>query len=161
MAENCVVLCQHCGASFSDDTTCADRFSELLLAEGHDQGLAQMHALTVLTYHVQHPQLTRPWYQIEAREALRRVFEDGEPVDAVFVRRRGAESRAYGAALARRKHAAGNAMPSWVTDRPVLGEMTVRDLDPAIHGGWQERIMSWARSVAALRFGHARSGSGS
>jgi hypothetical protein len=36
-----------------------------------------MHGLTVLTYRVQHPHLTKPWYQIEARDALRRVFEGG------------------------------------------------------------------------------------
>lgn len=147
-----LVRCQECGAEPSADQTCGGRFSDLLLAESEDAGLARMHGLTVLTYHMQHPALTKPWWQIEARALLRCLITEGEPYDQVFVRYRGEASRIRGGQVADRKTRAGSAMPEWVRFGEIRSELTVADLDPALRGGWEVRVNRWARSVASLRF---------
>ena len=47
--------CVECGADLPGDETCEDRFHALLLAEQHSREAAEMHGLTVLMYHFQHP----------------------------------------------------------------------------------------------------------
>lgn len=59
--------CAECGAMLPGDETCQDRFHALLAAEVRNPELLHVHGLTVLTYHLQHPSLTKPWYQAACR----------------------------------------------------------------------------------------------
>ncbi len=68
---------RECGAALPGDETCQDRFHALLVAEQHNAGLARMHGLTVLTYHLQHPSLTKAWYQAAGYDTMRRGFGQG------------------------------------------------------------------------------------
>jgi len=70
--------CGECGAEFSGGETCLARFHALLAVEGDNEELRQMHGLTVLTYYLQPPTLTKPWYQIFGAGVLQRVFGQGE-----------------------------------------------------------------------------------
>jgi len=111
-----------------------------------------MHGLTVLTYYLQHPALTKPWYQRFAARVMQRVFEQGEPWADVLLEThpRGIGRRAD-AAVARLKAAGGTDMPGWVVGHPIAGELTVTSIDPGSTSGQAARIEQWARSVAEHR----------
>ena len=105
--------CAECGADVPNNETCLDRFHALLAAEAENEELRRMHGLTVLTYHLQHPSLTKPWYQLFGAHVLQRVFGQGEDWGDVLMeihpRRIG---RRADAAVARLKAAEGPTMPN-------------------------------------------------
>src|SRR5689334_15156205 len=101
--------CTECGALLPGDETCQDRFHALLAAEVRNAELMHVHGLTVLTYHLQHPSLTKPWYQAAGYDLMRRMFEPGCDWLEVLMegRRRGTAERE----VARWKQAYGSVMP--------------------------------------------------
>jgi hypothetical protein len=145
--------CNECGAEFAGDETCLDRFHALLAAEVDIEELRRMHGLTVLTYHLQHPSLTKPWYQLFGARVLQRVFGQGEDWGDVLMethpRRIG---RRADAAVARLKATAGPTMPDWVVSHPIEGELTIASVDPDASTGAAQQIFAWARSVAEQRY---------
>lgn len=146
--------CQECGAELPTTGACIDRFHALLAAEAHNDELRRMHGLTVLTYYLQHPSLTKPWYQHYGRETMRRIFGQGEDWQAVLLEShpRGVGRQQSAAAIARLKAAGPKTMPDWVVTGPVPGELTVFSVDPEAASGQGGQIMVWARSVAVNRF---------
>lgn len=159
--------CAECGATLPGAETCEERFHALLAAEVEHEELARMHGLTVLTYHLQHPSRTKPWFQVFGAEVMRRAFADGgdwrEALAAVAGRAGGYDrdrerwrqvgpQKGWERALNERKAAAGTAMPAWVAAGPIAGEATGADLDPAAPTGQDEAILGWAPSVAEHRF---------
>lgn len=159
--------CAAGGAALPGAETREDRCHALLAAEVENAELARMHRLTVLTYHLQHPSRTKPWYRTFGAEVMRRVFGDGgdwrealatvagRPGGYDHVRERWRQvgpQKGWERALNRRKAAAGTAMPEWIAAEPIGGEATVADLDPAAPAGQEERVLAWARSVALHRF---------
>ena len=70
--------CEECGADPHGMAMCRDYVHALLAAEVEREELQRMHGLTVLTCHLQHPSLTKPWYQMFGAEVMRRVFAGGE-----------------------------------------------------------------------------------
>ncbi len=111
-----------------------------------------MHGLPVLTYYLQHPALTKPWYQRGAARVMQRVFAEGEHWGDVLMEThpRGIGRRAD-AAVARLKAAGGPDMPDWVVSHPIAGELTVTSIDAEAASGQAARIEQWARSVAEHR----------
>ena len=145
--------CEECGADPPGESMCLDYFHALLAAEVENAELRSMHGLTVLTYHLQHPSLTKPWYQVFGKEVMRRVFADGEDWGNVLMeshpRRIG---RRADAEVARLKAAGGATMPGWVVTQPIAGEITVAAVSPGAPSGQTEQILAWARSVAEHRY---------
>jgi Family of unknown function (DUF5946) len=146
--------CEECGADLSSVDSCLARFHTLLAAEADNAELRRMHGLTVLTYHLQHPSLTKPWFQIYGAEVMRRVFAGGENWGDVLLENhpRGVGRRRSAAAIERHKASGGSTMPDWVVTRPVPGELTVATIDPVAPSGQAEQVLAWARSVAERRF---------
>lgn len=147
--------CSECGANLPGKETCLDRFHALLGAEYFSEEAAQMHGLTVLTFHLQHPSLTKPWYQVGGYDAMRRIFGAGrekEWLQVLYEMRQGS--------FRRFKASVGPSMPPEIVTRPVPGEMTVADLDPSVPPGHAARVLDWARSVAQGRvlFRHGTTG---
>ena len=145
--------CDECGAELPSSETCLDRFHALLAAEADSEALRQMHGLTVLTYYMQHPTLTKPWYQIFGAEAFQRIFGQGEPWLDVLLEEhpRGVGRRRSAAAITQRKANAGKTMPPWVITQPIPGELTVTAIDLNAASGQAQQVLDWARSVAANR----------
>jgi hypothetical protein len=145
--------CRECGADPPGESICLDHFHALLAAEVANAELRGMHGLTVLTYHLQHASLTKPWYQVFGKEVMRRVFATGEDWGNVLMeshpRRIG---RRADAEVARLKAAGGATMPDWVVARPIAGEVTVTAVSPGAPSGQTEQILAWAKSVAEHRF---------
>jgi hypothetical protein len=147
------VRCHECGAVLTGEETCRDRFHLLLAAEADNEELATMHGLTVLTYHIQHPSLTKPWFQISGAETFRRVFDQGEDWRAVLLENhpRGVGRQKSAAAIARLKASAGSTMPDWIVSQPIAGELTIVSVDPSAPSGQADQVLAWARSVAEHR----------
>jgi hypothetical protein len=145
--------CQEWGAEVQGDETCLDRFHALLAAEVDNEELRQMHGLTVLTYHLQHPSLTKPWYQIFGARVLQRVFGQGEDWGDVLMEMHPHRiGRRADTAVARLKAAAGSTMPDWVVSHPIAGELTIATIDPDASPAPAQQILAWARSVAEQRY---------
>jgi Family of unknown function (DUF5946) len=138
--------CVECGADPPGEETCLDRFHALLASDyGGVPEAARMHGLAVLTYHLQHPSRTRPWYQAAGYEAMRQIFTQDR--DWLEVLR--ALNREESAAQWKSRFAAE--VPPEVVTNPVPGEVTIADIDPAAPPGHTERVLAWARSVARHR----------
>ncbi len=145
--------CNECGAEIEGDETCLARFHALLAAEVDNEELRRMHGLTVLTYHLQHPSLTKPWYQQFGARVFQRVFGQGEDWGDVLMEThpRGIGRRAD-AAVARLKAGAGSTMPNRVVLHPIAGEVTIAAIDPEASPGPAQQILDWARAVAKHRY---------
>jgi hypothetical protein len=150
--------CEECGADVPREETCLNRFHALLAAEVENDELRQMHGLTVLTYYLQHPSLTKPWFQVTGAETMRRIFSGGEDWRSVLMEAhpRGVGRRRSAAAVARMKAASNGIMPDWVIAHPIPDELTVVSIDPTATTGQADAILDWARSVAQRRFLHRR-----
>ncbi|MBA2596112.1 MAG: DUF5946 family protein [Chloroflexota bacterium] len=146
--------CQECGADVPDAETCLDYFHALFAAEVDNDELRRMHGLTLLTYNLQHPSLSKPWYQLFGAEVMRRVFVRGENwSDALMeTHPRGVGRQQADAAVARLKTGGPSVMPDWVITRPVPGELTVTCVDLASVESQGDMVTAWARSVAAHRY---------
>jgi hypothetical protein len=145
--------CEECGADPPGGRTCLDHFHALLAAETDNAELRGMHGLTVLIYSLQHPSLTKPWYQIFGSEVMRRVFGDGERWGDVLMESHPKRiGRRADAAVARLKAAGGAEMPDWVIAQPIAGELTVTAVSPTAPSGQTEQVLAWAKSVAEHRF---------
>lgn len=140
--------CNECGAVLPGDETCLDRFHALLAAEQHNAELFRMHGLTVLTYHVQHPSLTKPWYQAAGYDVMRRSFGQGRDWREVL-----GEGRQYlhSASFQQWKRNYGPTMAPEIVTTPVPGEMTVADVDLDAPGSQAAAVLAWGRSVAEGR----------
>ncbi len=145
--------CPECGAELPGGETCLGHFHALLAAEVDNDELRRMHGLTALTYYLQHPSLTKPWYQLFGARVMRRVFADGEDWGEVLMEThpRGVGRQQADAAVARLKADAPSVMPDWVITRPIAGESTVTSIDLASVESPGGMVMAWARSVAAHR----------
>jgi hypothetical protein len=158
--------CDECGAEVAGAETCWERFGAVLAAEADHEELARMHGLIVLTYHLQHPSRTKPWYPAFGAAVMSRIFVDGEQWgDAIAAEvgrpggfdrdrnrwRQVGPQKAWEAALNERKRASGETMPAWALAGPAAGEATVADIDLHPPRGQAEQVLAWARSVAAGR----------
>jgi hypothetical protein len=146
--------CEACGADLPSTETCLDRFHLLLAAEADNEELRRMHGLTVLTYSLQHPSQTKPWYQMFGAEVMRRVFAQREDWSSVLLERhpRGVGRAGSAAAVAQLKTRGGTTMPDWVIVHAIPGELTVTSVDANAAFGQTEQVEAWARSVAEHRF---------
>jgi hypothetical protein len=52
--------CPDCGAIWAEGQTCQDHFHQMLFWEAEDPRNGEVHHLTVLCYHLQHPRLYSP-----------------------------------------------------------------------------------------------------
>jgi hypothetical protein len=142
------MTCDECGARLPGAATCLEHFHALLAAEWNNAELARMHGLTVLTYHVQHPSRTKPWYQVYGYPVLRRIFGQGEDWWVVLSE---GTSRERQERVTRLKATAPTTLPPWVVTRPVAGELTVLAVSADAPAGQAEQVLAWARSVAEAR----------
>jgi hypothetical protein len=81
--------CPACGARHADGQTCADDFNQLLGWEYENPALWEVHNLTVLCYHLQHPHLYSPDGLTYGLQLLVTFVDEG--VSPAEVRRRSRE----------------------------------------------------------------------
>ena len=71
--------CPVCGARWQNGTTCETDFHQMLFWEAEDPARGEVHHLTVLCYHLQHPQLYSPDGLSGGLQLLRAFVRDGIP----------------------------------------------------------------------------------
>ncbi len=62
--------CPECGTPWPDNVTCESLFHQMLFWEAENPALGEVHHLTVLCYHLQHPSLYSPDGLREGRRLL-------------------------------------------------------------------------------------------
>jgi hypothetical protein len=135
--------CDECGAILPGAETCADRFHALLAVEQTSAEAAGVHGQMVLTYHLQHPSLVKPWFLVNGYAWLRRVYRDGESWDAILR----APMAQRQADATRIKASAGTELAAGMVTSRQPDELTIADIDPAAPPGHAGRVLQWARSV--------------
>ena len=137
--------CPECGAPLSAGRACADDFYTLLGWENEFPRLGEVHHLTVLAYHLQHPSLYSPEGLAHARELLRAFVAEGQPPQSVRRRSRdrvNSRNRAWKVTARPGAHGRYAREMAW----------TLRAAD-VVAGGpdhYIENVRRWAQSVWEL-----------
>src|SRR5262245_18107879 len=113
--------CPECGADLPAVETCLDRFHALLLAEQHSQEALEMHGLTVLMYHFQHPLSFKTKSCWQAFEQLVLWDSFGQGRNWLDVMRAHSSPREVDAWKARFASVPGPLLPA----TPTPGELTI------------------------------------
>ena len=139
--------CPECGAPQLEDRTCQEDFHTLLGWETEYAGYGDVHHLTVLSYHLQHPSLYSAEGLTFAKGLLVDFLEKGKsPQD---VRR---ESKGKVNSGKRSWKIRGKPGSHGSYDHPVEWTMTAADVARAEHFRFIESVRTWAESILrALR----------
>ncbi len=70
-------ICPECGAQHTDDSTCETDFHQMLFWEHEDSSRWEVHHLTVLCYHLQHPSLYSQDGLVNGIQLLTAFVRDG------------------------------------------------------------------------------------
>ena len=135
--------CPECGADWKNQT-CQDNFGQLLSWEAENPALAEVHHLTVLCYHLQHPSLYSPEALAGARELLTEFVVHGTP--PAKIRRR---NRAKVDSGKRTWPIGGTAERHGKYGRSISWQLTVCDVVAGGAANYCTMVKKWARSVHA------------
>ena len=139
-----VTTCRECNAIHPDDLTCQNDFYKLLGWETEDPSRGEVHHLTVLSYHLQHPSLYSPEGLAGARQLLLDFLESGKTPQNVRAQNRGKLSSAN-----RQWKIKGTPESHASYVHPVRWTMTVADIVAGGPDDYCERVRAWAASILA------------
>lgn len=137
-----LITCDQCGVALADGRTCQDDFHQLLFWEGENPEFWQVHHLTVLCFHLQHPNLYSEEGLAGAKKLLVDFVEMGVSTDEI--RKRDRQKLDSGS---RDWNIKGDASSRGRYLHPVTWTITARDI---VRGGKQhyvENVRKWAGSV--------------
>jgi len=135
-------FCLECKSPLPDTLTCQDHFHQLLFWENEVQVYGEVHHLTVLCYHLQHPSLYSPGGLQAARTLLADFLMRG--LSPGKVRRQIKEQVDSGKRQSKITSRPG-AQGSYPT--PVHWTMTVGDVVAAGKENYLSSIRDWAKSI--------------
>lgn len=146
-AEPAVARCPECGAPWSAGRTCSDDFHQLLAWEFEDPRRWEVHHLTVLCYHIQHPSLYSPGGLHGATELLAQFLEQRLSTEEVRRRiRRQVDSGKRSGPITARPGAEG------AYAHPVAWPMTAAQVVAGGAAAYCDNVRAWAEStLAALK----------
>lgn len=139
--------CRECKAKWLDSRTCQDDFHQALAWDFEDPGAGTVHHLTVLCYHLQHPNLYSPEGLRYAEGLLVEFLEQGKSPETV--RRENSETvqnnrRNWTVTGSGHSKAEYRTLPTWT--------MTIRDVVSGGLGNYPARVRAWSESILkALR----------
>ncbi len=138
--------CPECGAPLEDVSICRANFEQLLAWETEDmETLGQVHHLTVLCYHLQHPSLYSPEGLRGAIRLLADFLEGG--LTTQEVRRRDAQRLN---SSQRKYKIKGTTASHGAYQPPVRWTMTAADVAAGGSGLYVENVKRWADSILAV-----------
>ena len=142
-----IAQCPQCGAARPGDRTCSDDFDQMLYWENENPENQAVHHLSVLCFHIQHPDLYSPQGLAEGKRLLIDFVEGGLTTEEVRLRSRASldsRNRTWkikGAPDAHGSHA-----------RPVAWPMTAADVVLGGEAGYLINVRRWAQvTLDALR----------
>jgi hypothetical protein len=137
-------VCPECGAVWRDGKTCQDSFHQMLAWEYETPALWEVHHLTVLCYHLQHPILYSP----EGLEYSKQLLVDfaEHRVTPEEMRRRNRTKVDSGN---RKWKIAGTPDSHGVYNPHVKWSLTALDVVDAGMESYRESVRAWAASTLA------------
>ena len=138
-------VCPECGAVHLDDATCETDFHQLLAWESEDPQRWEVHHLTVLCYHLQHPSLYSPETLTGGLQLLTDFVEGG--VTPGEIRRR---NKVKLSSTHRKFKITGTVDRHGAHDRPILWTMRAVDVVAAGPDRYCESVRAWARAMQAV-----------
>jgi hypothetical protein len=135
-------LCPECGAEWQTGQTCQDDFHHMLFWEAENPALGEVHHLTVLCYHLQHPSLYSPEGLEYAKGLLAEFIEHGAAPQDIRKQRStqsSSEVRAFKITGTPESHGAYSTPVEW-TQR-------ARDVVQAGADQYLASVRAWAQSV--------------
>lgn len=134
--------CPDCHAFLSDHLTCQDHFHQLLFWENEVPEYGEVHHLTVLCYHLQHPSLYSP----EGLQYARKLLVDFQVrgLSPTEVRRKEKDQVDSGKRQIKITSRPGSqgAYPT-----PIQWKMTVADVVAAGKAHYPAAVRAWADSI--------------
>jgi len=142
-----VARCPECGAPTPEGRTCADDFHQMLAWEVEDPRRWEVHHLTVLCYHIQHPSLYSPRGLQGAMQLLSQFLEQRLSTEEVRRHiRRQVDSGKRSSPITARPGAEG------AYAHPVAWPMTAAAVVAGGAGDYCDNVRAWAEStLAALK----------
>lgn len=142
-----VAHCPECGAPWPEGRTCSDDFHQLLAWEFEDSRRWEVHHLTVLCYHIQHPSLYSPSGLRGATQLLGQFLEQRLSTGEVRRRiRRNVDSGKRSGPITARPGASG------AYTHPVAWPMTAAQVVAGGADAYCDNVRAWAEStLAALK----------
>lgn len=137
-----VTRCPECGAIWPEGKTCQDDFYQMLFWEAEDPTRGEVHHLTVLCYHLQHPSLYSPEGLIEAEKILV-GFLDEKISPAEMVKR----NRAKVDSGKRNWKIKATVTSHGAYPRPISWKMTAADVVTGGPANYCENVRAWAQSI--------------
>lgn len=134
--------CPSCGALHAGERRCADDFYQMLYWESEEPARGVVHHLTVLCYHLQHPELYSTEGLRHALELLEQFVGQGlspEQVRRQARSRLDSGNRAWTVTAREDDHGA--------YDRPMHWSMTATDVVRAGPDAYVAAVRAWAEAV--------------
>jgi Family of unknown function (DUF5946) len=134
--------CPECGAAWKAGETCETHFHQMLFWEAEYLALGEVHHLTVLCYHLQHPSLYSPEGLNEARRLLVEFVEHGaSPVEVLKRNRARVDSGKRDWKITATTTSFGS------YDPPIHWPMTVVDVVAGGADHYCDNVRQWARAI--------------
>ncbi len=134
--------CSECGAVWKPGESCETYFHQMLFWEAENPSYGEVHHLTVLCYHLQHPSLYSPDGLKEGRRLLMEFVEHG--TSPVEVRKR---NRGRVASGRRDWKIKGTAASHGSYEPPVRWTMTAADVIAGGADHYCDNVRAWARAI--------------
>jgi Family of unknown function (DUF5946) len=137
-----IQVCPECRAVWRDEKTCQDHFYQMLFWETENQGYGEVHHLTVLCYHLQHPSLYSPQGLSAALHLLADFLEPGLTPDTMRKR-----NRAVVDSGRRTWKIKGTADSHGAYNRPIQWTMTAANVIENGVDNYRDSVRAWANSI--------------
>lgn len=135
-------ICLECSGSIPGSLTCQDHFHTLLFWENEVPAYSEVHHLTVLCYHLQHPSLYSPEGLQAARKLLTDFLMQGvSPIEVRHQIKEQVDSGKRQAKITSRPGAQG------AYSVPVHWTMTISDVVAAGKENYLSSVRDWAKSI--------------
>ena len=135
-------ICPECGAAWQHAETCETYFHQMLFWEAEFPAYGEVHHLTVLCYHLQHPHLYSPTGLREARHLLVEFVARGTTPAEVRKHNRGfvdSGTRTWKITATTAAHGS--------YDQTIIWPMTAVDVVAGGSDHYCENVRAWARSI--------------
>lgn len=133
--------CLSCGAPTGPERACQDDFYQMLYWENEDAALGVVHHLTVLCYHLQHPQFYSPAGLRHALGLLDAFIHGATPAEVRAATRGQVASGTRKWTVTARPGAQGS------YPQPVPWRMSAFDVVAAGKSAYIDTVRAWAQSV--------------
>lgn len=134
--------CPECGTQWAAWMTCQDHFHQMLFWESENPRNGEVHHLTVLSYHLQHPSL----YSMEglryAEQLLVKFLDEGISPQTIRI-----QSRTEVDSRSRSWNVTRTSTSTGAYQHPIHWSMTARDVVAGGEAHYRLNVRAWAEAI--------------